>query len=252
MEKERIYILSTGRVGTTFLFNFFRKYYPEFTITHQTKWSRVINIIGHLPLKKEIKNNLIKFSFKTLKNQDIPVTTLDPLLSFSIAQLLGNKNPEDIKIVHLVRHPDKFAKSFMNWKSSSVRKLVLHYIVPFWQPVPLFHGVSFMNWIKMSKFEKFCWIWNYKNSKFNKLKEKYPYKLVSIESLTDDNKNLNEEWNSLLDFMNLTKKDIEFSGFAGEKVNKSKSKDLSGINNADKLTCKNYCEKLATSFGYTF
>ena len=162
MDEERIYILSTGRVGTTFLHNFFNKFYPEFTITHQTKWSRIINIIGHVPLKNEIKNNFIKFSFRTLKNQEIPVTTLDPLLSFSIAHLLENENPGNIKIVHLVRHPVKFATSFMNWKSSSVRKLVLHYLVPFWQPVPVFHGVSFINWLKMSKFEKFCWIWNTK------------------------------------------------------------------------------------------
>ena len=104
----------------------------------------------------------------------------------------------------------------------------------------------------MSKFEKFCWIWNYKNSKFTKLKEKYPYKLVRIESLTDGDNNLKEEWNSLLEFINLPKKDIEFSSFTGIKANKSKSKDIINSNKINKLDCKNYCEKLAISFGYTF
>ncbi len=84
------------------------------------------------------------------------------------------------------------------------------------------------------------------------LKEKYPYKLVPIESLTTNNKNLVKEWNSLLDFMGLSGKEIEYFNFAGKKVNPSRNSDYTNSINTDKFNCKGYCEKLATSFGYTF
>jgi hypothetical protein len=251
MPENKIYILSTGRTGTTFLQKFFENHYPEFSITHQEKWSRIINVIGNLPIGTKPRLFLIRSAFKLLKKQSWPESTLDPLLAFPIAQLLQNTSTDNVKIVHLVRSPLSFANSFMSWKSASLKKLILHYIIPFWQPSPLFNGVNFLHWIKMSKFDKFCWIWNFKNQKFAHLAYSHNYLRVQLEELTQINQG--EHWKQLLEFLELPEKDINYSELVSRKVNKSRSSDMVAKENLDKrkvASCRTYCKNLSLTFGY--
>lgn len=183
--RNLIYILSTGRTGTNFIHNILTELVPELNITHQTRWSRLLNICGNLPIGKN-KPRLMTFLFNTLKSESFPKSTIDPLLSLPIFFSLKNrviyKNP---KIIHLIRDPRDFVTSFMNWKNQDVKKMILHYIVPFWQPSPFFqNSYKFSSWINFSKFEHYCWIWNYKNNLFQKLnKYQENYILIRLEDL---------------------------------------------------------------------
>ncbi|MBA7587893.1 hypothetical protein ES708_29940 [subsurface metagenome] len=251
MTTKSIYIVSTGRAGSTFLYKFFQKYYPEFEITHQTKWSRIINIIGNLPFGHTFKCWSLRKSFKHFKKQDLPNTTLDPLLSFPISELLRTKPAQEVKIIHLVRHPQDFANSFMRWKSSSLRKMILHYLIPFWQPVALFNGVGFIKSLQMSKYEKFCWIWNFKNAKFNLLNKDYDYLLIKMELLIRPDSQ--DVWHKLIDFVALPQKEIDYNSFVSNRINKSNNNKATKEKHTvekQKTLCQRYCGGLANTLGY--
>ena len=134
--KVKIYFLSTGRVGTSFLYKYFNTVYPELRLSHQLQWSRIINIIGNVPLSFKFRGKLIHFAFKIFKKESVPASALDPLLSLPIYISIKNNAISNTKIVHLVRDPRNFVTSFMNWKNQSLSKKILHYMVPFWQPFP--------------------------------------------------------------------------------------------------------------------
>jgi hypothetical protein len=56
-------------------------------------------------------------------------------------------------------------------------------MTPFWQPNAwLLKEMKFHTWWKLSHFERFCWIWNYKNRIINQLEgSEYPYLRIKFE-----------------------------------------------------------------------
>ncbi len=225
----KIYILSTGRTGTNFLYNIFHKYYPELHITHQEKYSRIINIISNSAIKEELKYNLLKSIYQNLKKQNTPKSTIDPLQSMCIAKILKYKQiyPTKYKIVHLVRDPRTFVTSFMNWKNSSLKKMFLHYTIPFWMPGPRFNKkLSLVEKITLNKFKQFCWVWYIKNSFFYDVFHKQiNYKIVKIEDLTKGDKK-EESFNELFEFLNLDVKNFGYDELSNKKINISSKKSF--------------------------
>ncbi len=250
---ERIYVLSTGRTGTTFLYNFFKTYYPELNITHQTRWSRLMNIAGNLPLRKQQKVWLIQWLFKRMKNEKIPVSTVDPLLSLPIKILIDAGKISDYKVIHLVRDPRTFVPSFMNWKRQSVKRTFLHHVVPFWQPCPLFSGnVSFFSWLFMPKYEHFCWVWHHKNRLFQQLAKENNYLLIRTEDLNDQQK-IEESMRSIVSFLSLPEKAFDYSSLREKRINASKQKSFPEWKCwTPKMKHKLiwHCEKLAKELGF--
>ena len=250
--KVKIYFLSTGRVGTSFLYKYFNVVYPELRLSHQLQWSRIINIVGNVPLSFNFREKLIHFAFKILKKESVPASTLDPLLSLPIYISIKNNAINNTKIVHLVRDPRDFVTSFMNWKNQSLSKKILHYMVPFWQPFPFGKGIKFYRWIFMSKFEKFCWVWFYKNTLFKQLQNLMDYKLVRIEDLTKSTNNLHH-MRELVRFLELKEKDYNYQNFASQPVNKSDIKEFPSYVNwsqKQKDTLQRICGDLMHEFGY--
>ncbi|MDL1974692.1 MAG: sulfotransferase domain-containing protein [Deltaproteobacteria bacterium] len=250
--KNRVYILSTGRAGTTFLFNIFNTINSELSLTHQKRWSRTINILGNIPLPINCQIKIIYHFFKNIKNESIPLSTVDPLLSLSIFILIKNGIIKNPKVVHLVRDPRDFVTSFMNWKSQSFSKKILHNLIPFWQPFPRGKGLSFFHWIFMSKFEKFCWTWYYKNYLFKQLEGKTNYKLIKMENLT---KGYNSKANvkTLARFCGLGKKEFDYEQITSHSTNKSITKCFPSYNNwsaKKQNTLKRICGELMIDFGY--
>jgi len=246
-----IYFLSTGRTGTTFLTEQLNVLFPELKLTHQQRGSRVINIVANLPFENSFYLAILKLLFKVYKRGYPPFSTLDPLLSMALYKLLKNGRLEEDKhrIVHLTRSPETFVTSFMNWKRQSFKRTILHHFIPFWNPVPLFHGVSLVSWIRMSKFEKFCWVWNFKNQCFSQL-EGNEYYLLKMEDLTCSYKEsvlkelalfVKQEYNPDLVFNPTVRKNrSKINGFPSyEKWNKTQKSIL-----------KMHCSKMAKKMKY--
>ncbi len=210
MNKPIVIILSTGRAGTNFLSRLLTSLGIG-NISHQGKFSRTANIVGNIglcPGFEEWSKNILRHM---LGGVDRMGSTADPLLSIAHILLLDhNKQRSRPKILHIVRDPRNFVTSFMNWRKQKLRRMVLHHLVPFWQPNPwsMGSGVSFKSYLKMSKFEHFCWIWAYKNNLFEKrmVKSEADFFLLKFETLINftypENKSI-ETINALSCFLNI-------------------------------------------------
>lgn len=251
MKDPQIYILSTGRSGSTFFSKVFVQKCLDQAIGHQKEGSRILNIVSNIPgVPPKAFSGLLSFFDRGYP----PESTSDPLLSMTILKLI-NSSKIDGKIIHLVRDPRTFVESFMNWKSQSLRKQFLHHCVPFWNPVPYLEdpSIRFKQWLQMSKFEKFCWVWNYKNSLFYKLdRGRNNYLLIRLEDLTDTDENKRkQEFAKLVDFLEVSFKkggiDIQ------SKVNASKKDYFPPYKNwsdeQQDILIK-HCGELAKQLGY--
>ena len=194
--------------------------------------------------------------FVLVKGQTFPDSTVDPLLSMSILELLSGVNlqKENIKVVHLVRDPRTFVTSFMNWKSSSIKKKILHYFIPFWQPTPVFDkNISFIEKLKYNKFKQFCYVWRYKNHIiYNSLHLNNNYVIVRMEDIiksADRDENLLK----LLKFLDLDIHNFNYDEFSSHKINKSE-KNIFPKYEYWPMEYKEYlyntCGKLMKQFGY--
>lgn len=254
MQSRNIYILSTGRTGSTFLANLFVNSNIDIELGHQQFGSRIINIIGNLPTENSHYLKLLLFLFNIFnRGGSTPYSTVDPLVSLSLYKLIKNNKIEgDYKIVHLIRDPRTFVTSFMNWKRQSFKRKILHYLIPFWNPVPVFHGVSFFKFITMSKFEKFCWVWSFKNRLFLNLnKDRNHYYLLRMEDILFSDKK-DEVFEQLLCFLN---HDLNQFGNLNvhEKVNISKKSFplFKDWDNRKKNLLSKHCSHLMSYFNYS-
>jgi len=139
MEKKlsRLYFVSTGRCGTTRLADILRKHLPEdFTVLHQERGSRFINLLGNLqytlPALTVFFSALTHwhpaFSEKTPK----PMICTDPLVSMAIPEQI-HRDP-GTAIIHLHRDEDAFARSMYNFTRTKTASFIAHNFIPLWQP----------------------------------------------------------------------------------------------------------------------
>lgn len=185
--KQHLIVLSTGRTGTKFLSRIFTSLGIE-DISHQGNFSRTMNIVGNIGLCSVFEAPAKIVLQYLLNKTDRMRSTVDPLLSIPHI-LLANDHKQNItlKFLHIIRDPRDFATSFMNWRRGSLRRMFLHHCVPFWQPTPWCIGdISLKPYLKISKFEHFCWIWAFKNNLFFKkmANSGFQYLLFRFEDLT--------------------------------------------------------------------
>lgn len=191
---NNVFILSTGRAGTNYLSNKISKLDPSSTELHQTKGSRRANIRANIAIKHPRYKDKIVDDLK--QNKEKLKNVIDPLKSLSYFYYLKDlqaKSPVEFKeilIVHLVRDPRDFVRSFINWKNRKISGIIAHHLVPFWMPKP---KASLARNIGMSKFEHYCWTWKIKNELFyNAFKNESNYHLIRFEDLVSDNYVLKE------------------------------------------------------------
>ena len=249
----KIYFLSTGRAGTSLLYRVFDELYPDINISHQTNWSRFLNVAGNLPFRDKSIFSL----YALLKKTEIPNSTVDPLLSVPISRVIQftKINTTEYKIIHLVRDPRTFVSSFMNWKNSSFKKKILHYVIPFWQPTQrLNSGLTIKERIAFDKFKQFCYVWTYKNDMFHRLfSNGNNYFLLRLEDLTDPVTS-KKVFTELIAFLDLPlRNEMDFPDLLSKKMNVSKKKSFPGYQNwtfDQKEYLKKVCGPLMCQFGY--
>ena len=153
---QQICILSTGRVGTTYLSRAINELLGEPVITHQGRYSRLLNVLGNTALSHLLPAAAFARLLPDVMRLKLLESTCDPLRSIPLTIALRSASAEcDYRLVHLVRDPRDFVTSFMNWKNQSIKRFVLHHIMPFWQPNPVFvEGLSLAEWLRWSKFDQ--------------------------------------------------------------------------------------------------
>ena len=218
---------------------------------HQISSSRLANILGNL-----YHAGILSFGFATgilklLNKSILKDSTSDPLQSMLLVRSLKGK--EHGLIVHLIRDPKRFVPSFMNWKINSAKRTILHHLIPFWQPNQFNHGnKSILNYISSSKFEQFCWIWNYKNDLFGQLSSQKNYLKVRLEDLmAEDEKTIK----LFSDHLSLDEESFKRSlnKYCNIEVNTSSVSKFPKYENWDenkKKILDMHCRDLMTQFGY--
>lgn len=253
-EIKPIYFLSTGRVGTKFIYKLLSEFHPEVKITHQDSWSRFFNIISNIPYfqkRPEFQSRL----FRLIKKESQSVSTLDPLLSMLISTLIrSNKINGNIKLVHLLRDPRDFVTSFMNLKNKNIKKFILHHLIPFWQPSPLISStIPVYKRIFLSKFEHYCWIWQYKNILFNELNiEGIQYALIRMEDITHP-QNGERNLKIMLDFLEINHDGKNYKNCLNKKIDSTNRNSFPKWYNWENRYAKilsKYCSDLMQKYDY--
>lgn len=185
---DSFYILSTGRTGTTTL----SRVLQQKRNIHQTPNSGLLNVLSNAALNKNICKKILLEKFFNL--EETPPSTADPLKTMGLVLYLNDlirNNPEKIKnvvIIHIIRDPRDFVTSFMNWKNRKLSGIIAHHLTPYWMPKPKVTGIkSLWKTISMSKFEHFCWIWNFKNKLiYDSFSDLPNYHLLKFEDVIED------------------------------------------------------------------
>ena len=90
------------------------------------------------------------------------------------------------KVVHVIRDPRTYVRSHLNWARERPKSFVANYLLPFWQPNGYLLGeFSLAQWLTLNSFQRFCWIWDFKNRYMAALENSnLPYLLIRFEDLT--------------------------------------------------------------------
>jgi len=132
---KKLIFVSTGRCGTQRIAQILRKYLPEeFSVVHQMRFSRAANLIGnlsyYLSLVDKVKNKLYNFIISKYSKGTHFICS-DPLTAMMIPKDFVDS--DDVCIVHIVRHPNEFSKSFFKLSRSRLSSFIAHNFIPFWQ-----------------------------------------------------------------------------------------------------------------------
>lgn len=205
-----VLLVSTGRTGTKYLANLIAGHSPDALVYHTSPHSTVINLLCNAHLAGWAPRSLVVGAWRVLKGREMPdsesgashfVDSNNHL--YAIARLAPELYP-GLRVVHVVRDPRTYVRSHLNWARHRPKSFVANYLLPFWQPSPFMMGE--MPWhrsIGFTKFEHFCWIWEFKNRLMEGIAQgPVPYHRARFEDLLGP-ASAETHINRLLEFMRL-------------------------------------------------
>ena len=230
---QSILFLSTGRTGTKFLASKLKETILNSVVYHEGGGrSRLINILSHSNLAGVTPSvfTLKAWEDAIEKNLIASQATRDFYIDANnhIYYLVVNK-PElypALKVIHIVRDPRTYIRSHLNWTHSRLKSFLANYLTPFWQPSAYMVGeMKIREWLRLSKLERFAWVWNFKNLYINQLEESaVPYLWIRFEDLFSP-ENAVKTFQRIMEFIDL--KDVEpDEGYFQQSINASKSAHL--------------------------
>lgn len=207
-DTQPILIISTGRTGTIFLSRLFADLYPDAASYHERGASRPIQILTNLHFSHLLPKSGLKLGWKLLKGNEIENCEKKFHIDannflYGLASLAPELYP-NLKVLHIVRDPRTYVTSQLNFSRQKGTSFIANYFVPFWQPNPFLVGeIPISRIFGFTRFEKYCWIWNFKNRIMESLEDSStPYLRVRFEDLF--NKNDPESlFNNITDFIGL-------------------------------------------------
>lgn len=200
-QNDCYFVLSTGRAGTSFLYQMLKRSLPEAVCVQEPAPSWRFNIASNLysekrlaePVMQWLTQNLIASRTRLLRREmqaggpaARPYIEINPFL-----YAFGNRIREslgEIKILHLVRHPFTYITSSLNFRPPGWRGALIQ--KPVWNVnVGRVLPSARIPWGKISPAEKKAWQWRYINEQIR------AYQTVSSRFLLVQFENLvsNEE-----------------------------------------------------------
>jgi len=163
-----ILIISTGRTGTIFFSRLFKDLYPQVASYHERGVSRPIQILTNLYFAHLVPKGAINAAWRLWKGSEIkncekPFHLDANCFLYGLAALSPDLYP-GLRVIHIVRDPRSYVTSHLNFSRQKGTSFVANHLIPFWQPNPFLIGeVAFREALWFSRFERYCWIWDFKN-----------------------------------------------------------------------------------------
>jgi hypothetical protein len=188
-DTQPILIISTGRTGTIFFSRLFADLYPDAASYHERGASRPIQILTNLHFSHLFPKNGLIVAWKLLKGGEIESCDKKIHIDancflYGLAALAPELYP-NLKVIHIIRDPRSYVTSHLNFSNQKRTSYIANHFVPFWQPNPFLVGeLPISKIFSFTRFEKFCWIWDFKNRVMESLeKSPTPYLRVRFEDL---------------------------------------------------------------------
>ncbi|NWF64971.1 MAG: sulfotransferase [Chloroflexi bacterium] len=190
---QPLLIISTGRTGTIFLARLFGELYPNIASYHERGKSRPVQIATNLHFAHVLPKGAVKAIWRFLKGDEIKTCKKDYHLDannflYGLASLAPELYP-NLRALHIVRDPRDYVTSQLNFSRQKRTSYIANYLVPFWQPNPFLIGeLPISRAFRFSRFEKYCWVWDFKNRIMSRLENSTtPYLRIRFEDLFNEN-----------------------------------------------------------------
>lgn len=184
-----ILIISTGRTGTIFLARLFADLYPDAASYHERGNSRPIQILTNMHFSHLFPKNGVKTAWRLFKGKEIETCEKAFHIDannflYGLASIAPELYP-NLKVLHIVRDPRDYVTSQLNFSRQKRTSFIGNYLVPFWQPNPFLVGeLPLSRSFGFTRFEKYCWVWDFKNRVMSKLEgSATPYLCIRFEEL---------------------------------------------------------------------
>jgi hypothetical protein len=257
-ELKTILILSTGRTGTMFLARLLGEVFPQAEVHHEAPGSRQINILANLNSAHLLPRSAL-FAWWRLRIGRSLARCSKPYYIDSNNFLFGLVAQQpylypQLRVIHLIRDPRTYVSSHLSWMQANQRSKIANHLIPFWQPNPFLIGeLSLGEYIALSRFEKYCWVWSYKNRVIQSLQAtEIPYLRVRFEELFDTHHSL-ETLQRMFDFAELPSNVEMQAGRFQQPVNASGRARFSKWNTWEPEQCRRldrFCQPLMEQYGY--
>lgn len=192
---SRVLITSTGRTGTRSIADLLNRCDDRIEAHHITGASTLFNILSNMNLARLIPSTVINVLWTAMKDRHWRPRSEEQLFIdsnnhlYALARQLMIRY-EDLLMVHIVRDPRAYVVSHLRWSRLRPKSYVANHVLPFWQPNGFLVGeLSLRSWMEMDRFQRFCWIWNFKNRHMNATGEIHPgrYLRLRFEDLVSTN-----------------------------------------------------------------
>jgi hypothetical protein len=208
-DTQPILIISTGRTGTIFFSRLFADLYPTLAASyHERGNSRPMQILTNLHFSHLFPKSGLKAAWKFFKGGEVETCEKSFHMDancflYGVAPLAPELYPR-LKVLHIVRDPRSYVTSHLNFSRQKGTSYIANYFVPFWQPNPFLVGeLPLSKAFGFTRFEKYCWVWNFKNRVMEGLENSAtPYLRVRFEDLFNTG-NPEEAFGKITDFLGL-------------------------------------------------
>lgn len=185
-----ITIVSTGRTGTEFFSKLFADVYSgQVDAYHERGASRPIQILTNMYFGHFLPLSMLRLGWTVFKGWEVPSCKkefhIDSNCFLYGLVTLAPDLYSGLKVIHIVRDPREYVTSHLNYALQKRTSFVANYLVPFWQPNPFLVGeIPWRRLINLSRFERYSWIWDFKNRVMESIEtSSVPYLRLRFEDI---------------------------------------------------------------------
>jgi hypothetical protein len=241
-----------------FFAHLLQELFPQAEVYHEAgERSRLINIFTHAHLGGLLPLRAPLWAWRRSVGQDLRTCSKEIYIDsnnqiYALVSLKPDIYP-GLRIIHLVRDPREYVRSHINWTRHRFKSFVANHLIPFWQPNAwLLKEMSLSKWLRLTQFERYSWIWNFKNRLIRQTEASgIPYLRIRFEDFFINPEPLSH-LNQLLDFIGLE----SISGIQAsfqQPVNPAKGKTFPAWpmwSHRQRRQLADYCGATMSEYGY--